>query len=592
MYILAIHTGHNATVGLLHDGKVIACTSEERFNRKKNFVGWPEQSLAWVLKFAGITVADVDLVTIPSRDARSHRINLFNAQAFYDSNKLVVEKTLSGKITDTLLRRFYKNPQLWHHYEKLVEKKYNSTEKKKAEESIRNEYAKRLGISQEKILFVDHHYAHATSVAFNLPRDKNTLVFTLDGEGDGLCATVSVFDGMTMRRIAATSKNHSLGALYMECTRYLGMKPNEHEFKVMGLAPYAKEEHVEKVFQKLSKVIFLDSKNRLCFQSVFSTQFAKFYFQDEFHNMRFDNIAGGIQKLTEELILSWIKEGIKQTGIRDIALSGGVFMNVKASMRVAELPEVSSIFVMPSAADESLVFGTMWHGYRLVTQQKNMQFTPEPIKDLYLGKSWTDEEIGEYLKREEVDKRYKVKLVKNIEEVIASLLAKGEVVARFNGRAEWGARALGNRSILANPSNFDTIKVINEMIKNRDFWMPFTPSMLNTEEKRYFVNPKSIFAPYMCITFHSTPLAQQHLPAAMHPYDKTIRPQLVIESWNPSYYKMIKTFKHYTGIGAVLNTSFNLHGEPNVNSPQDAIHTMDNSGLRNLAIGNWIVQKK
>jgi carbamoyltransferase len=162
----------------------------------------------------------------------------------------------------------------------------------------------------------------------------------------------------------------------------------------------------------------------------------------------------------------------------------------------------------------------------------------------------------------------------------------------MNGRAEWGARALGNRSILANPSDFETIRIINEMIKNRDFWMPFTPSMLESEEKRYIVNPKGIPAPYMCVTFDSTPLAQKHLQAAMHPYDKTVRPQLVSKAWNPSYHATISAFKALTGIGAVLNTSFNLHGEPNVNSPQDAIHTLEHSGLRNLAIGHWMVQKK
>jgi carbamoyltransferase len=207
-----------------------------------------------------------------------------------------------------------------------------------------------------------------------------------------------------------------------------------------------------------------------------------------------------------------------------------------------------------------------------------------------LGKEWTDAEIGKYLK-EHVGKKYKIRKCADIEDEVAKLLASGEVVARFNGRAEWGARALGNRSILANPSDFNTIKLINEMIKNRDFWMPFTPSMLAAEEKRYTLNPKKVFAPYMAITFESTAEAQRDLPAAMHPYDHTIRPQMVLKEWNQSYHKLITAFKKRTGIGGVLNTSFNLHGEPNVNSPADAIHTMDNSGLRNLAIGSWLVQK-
>ena len=591
MHVLSIHTGHGATVGLLKDGKVIACTSEERFKRQKNFMGWPELALAWVLEYANITMNDIALVVFPSTDPASHHMQMYNKAPFMEGNKPISRKNFRGRMGDVAKRRLINNSLLWRNY-KMMQNMKNGIKKGKFEERIRADYARRLCIGKERIVFVDHHYAHAITTAFNLPKDRNTLVFTLDGEGDELCATVNIFDGKNMRRISATHKDHSLGWLYMHTTRFLGMKGNEHEFKVMGLAPYAKGNYVDKVYERLKNIVYLDSKDGLAFKSKFPLQFSDTYFDDHFKGTRFDNLAGGVQKLTEDLMTQWVRQGIEQTGIGDIAISGGVFMNVKANMCIAQMPEVHSIFVMPSCGDESLVFGGLWHGYEIAAKQQNAAWNPQPITNLYLGKEWTNDDIKEYIQREGIDKRYNVRHFAEIEEKVAELLAKGEVVARFNGRAEWGARALGNRSILANPSNFETVRVINEMIKNRDFWMPFTPSILDTDMKRYVLNPKNIFAPYMCITFESTKLAREHLAAAMHPYDKTLRPQDVREAWNPSYYKIIRAFKKRTGIGAVLNTSFNLHGEPNVNSPADAIHTMDNSDLRNLAMGNYLIQKQ
>jgi carbamoyltransferase len=582
MYVLALHLGHNATVGLLKDGKVISCTSEERFNRKKNYLGWPTKAIAWTLHEQQITAQDLSLVVIAGQDMHGHALALNNPEVFLASNKPQVQRTLRNQVYDFAKRRML-NAVVWKPYSGMRRAKQFVT-KFSMKQKLLVEFERLLAIDAKKIVFIDHHYAHAASTVFGL--QKKTLVLTLDAEGDHLCSTVNIFDG-NMRRIAKTRKDHSMGWLYFHITKFLGMKGNEHEFKVMGLAPYAKDEHVDKVYQELKKILYLNPKNRLEFKSSFPLQFADIYLRDHFSGTRFDNVAGGVQKLCEELIVAWVKEAIKTTGITDVAVSGGVFMNVKASQRVAQIPELTSLYVMPSAGDESLVFGCMWHGHQMLSKEPIT-----PLKDLYLGASWTDEEIEAYLTNCGAKKRYKVRKFENIEEEIARLLANGEVVARMNGRAEWGARALGNRSILANPSNFETVKHINEMIKNRDFWMPFTPSMLSLEQKRYIINPKKIEPYYMCITFDSTPLAQEHLKAAMHPYDKTIRPQAVLQEWNPSYYAIISAFKKKTGIGAVLNTSLNLHGEPNVNSPADAIHTLDNSGLKHLAIGKFLVQKK
>ena len=190
------------------------------------------------------------------------------------------------------------------------------------------------------------------------------------------------------------------------------------------------------------------------------------------------------------------------------------------------------------------------------------------------------------------NKHFLIYKITDIENYVATLLAEGEIVARFYGREEFGARALGNRSILAHPKFNKTIEHINKIIKDRDFWMPFTPSVLEEESDNVILNPKKIYSPYMAITFDTTNLASINFSAAIHPYDKTMRIQMVRKDWNPEYHKLIKSFFDKTGIPGILNTSFNLHGEPNVHFPEDAINTLLKSGLNFLAIGNYIIEKK
>jgi carbamoyltransferase len=269
-------------------------------------------------------------------------------------------------------------------------------------------------------------------------------------------------------------------------------------------------------------------------------------------------------------------------------------MNVKAVKRVYEMPEVSSLFVTPSAGDESLVIGGLFYGNQILNQ---------PIKKithLYLGSQNDEIETENYLKT--VSDRYSYQKLsdEDMAKTAAKLLADNFVIARCVGREEWGARALGNRSILCNAAHFENIDLLNQYIKDRDFWMPFTPSILKEDIDQYIVNPRKMEIPYMCITFDSTDFARKHIPAALHPFDKTVRPQAVDKDWNPSYHALISEFKKLTsssdggggGVGALLNTSFNLHGEPNVSNYKDVIHTMDNSKLKYAIIDSFLVTKK
>jgi len=582
MYILGINPGHNGTAALLKDGKIIGCVSEERFSRLKNHVGFPFNSVKYLLEHFKINSSELDYVVLSTTG------DLLKIGKIYDTfRETYISKNLLKKIFGYCAYKYPIPTNLVIKMKKsLIDKTRDFNSKLKTKKML----SKYFKIPEEKILLIDHHLSHALSTCFNIKRNEETLIFSLDGEGDELCATVNIFNYKKNKiiRIAKTPKSASLGYLYAIVTLYLGMKPNEHEFKVMGLAPYAKKDKIDEPYNLFKKIIWLED---LEFKSKFRLQYADSFMNEKFKYLRFDNIAAAIQKLTEDLVVEWIKKAIKKTGIHNIALSGGVFMNVKANQKIYEIPEVKSLFVMPSAGDESTVFGACFYGYKKYCEENNVPFNPIPLRDLYLGPEYDDEYIENLIKRKNLYTKYKITKPKNINKEVAKLLAKGEIVARCSGKSEWGARALGNRSILANPKNTDTIRILNETIKDRDFWMPFTPSILDKYEKKYVINPKSMFAPYMCITFNSTEKARKEIPAALHPYDFTLRPQIVTKDYNPDYYEIIEEFSKLTGIGGILNTSFNLHGEPNVLTPEDALHTVENSDLKYLAMGSYLFEK-
>jgi len=577
-YVLGIHDSHNSTACLLKDGKIEACVSEERFKRIKNYTGTPVESIKFVLKFSKITPDDLDLVVLPSR------IFALPPEAIDTKNKSKISNFLHQILA--LINRggmFLPENFYFKIYNKLAPIYFGIKKRRK-------KYSELLGIEEEKIVFMDHHLCHAYTSFYGSGFSDNFLVFTLDGGGDSLCGTVNIVEDGEIKRISETSYFHSLGILYLEITRYLGLKPLEHEYKVMGLAPYAPSYGVEKSYQILKKILTLDEKSLKFFSPVKAPNFKK-HIRRVLYLHRFDWIAGAIQKLAEDLVTRWIIKTIKKTGIHNIALAGGVFMNVKLNLKIMNLPQVKKLFIFPSCGDESLAIGAAYYGYEKLCKDEGRKVKIEPLGELYLGPKYSNEEIKTTLLKEK-SKVFTFKFIENIEEKIAELLSNGEIVARFAGRMEWGARALGNRSILADASNYNVVKIINEMIKKRDFWMPFAPTILKEWEDNYIVNPKRIPAPYMILAFNSKNDAKRDLIAAMHPYDYTVRPQILEKTSNESYYKIIKNFEEITNRGGILNTSFNLHGFPIVCSPEDALHVFKNSGLKYLVMENWLIEKK
>lgn len=564
MKVLGIHDGHCSTAALLVDGKITKCVSEERFTNKKNQQGFPKNAINYCLK--GFDPNELDLVVLSSK---------FMAPIYSG------EKSESYNFMQKARKSLYKIPFLHDLAYDLVSPELT----KKSEENRIQIVKDYLRIPRSKIVTQEHHSAHAFSALYGsgfIKKHKEFLVLTLDGEGDGLCATVNVVKDGVMKRISTTSNAYSLGLLYGEVTRYLGMKINEHEHKIMGLAPYAEEKKVDEVMTLISDLIWVKGMK---FEGKIHAHTYQNILQERLKFKRFDLISGAIQKLTENLLVQWIKNGIKETGINNIVCSGGVFMNVKANLKIMEMSEVNDFFVFPSCGDESLAIGSAYYGAWLLKQEDKI----EPIKELYLGPDITEEELLKELPL--VRLKYGIHKSENIEGEIAELLSRKQIVARCSGRMEWGARALGNRSILADASNRDVVEEINKAIKCRDFYMPFCFVVMKEYEKDYIIKPKEVEASYMILSFNSTDKAKKDLCAAIHPYDKSARPQVIEQSWNPSYYKILKIFKDKTGRGGILNTSFNLHGFPLVSGVKEALYVFENSSLKYLVLNNYLVSK-
>ena len=589
-YVLGIYTGHNATASLLRDGEIIACVSEERFNGIKNYLGFPKKSIEWCLEFAGISSKELELVVLSSLFGAPNRVS-------YETNKKLGISILSafysmvGFIRKAWGRAVFYFPRirlagtiLYSIAVKTVGY-YAMRERKRF-------IANYLGVPVSKIVNFDHHLTHgATAYYSSIYNRSKSLVLTLDAEGDMLCSTVGIFERNKIKRIAETPREHSLGWIYLYVTKYLGMKPMEHEYKVMGLAPYSKDKDTLRVYEKIKDILVLDPSNPLKFKAKFNTQNTYYFLKKEMEGFRFDNIAGAFQKLIEERSIEWVEAAVKRTKIRTVIFSGGVFMNVKANQRIANLPSVKKCFFMPSAGDESLPIGACYLGYISIAKKFGRVIKIHPLKDLYLGPSYSNEDINSFLEKNNYHKRYRIEKFEDIEDKVAKLLSEGKIVARLSGRMEWGARALGNRSILADPQNLDVMMTINEQMKDRDFWMPFAPSILESRAKDYMVNDKNLEADYMTISFDTTQEGRKKMRAAMHQYDFTIRPQVVRKDFNPKYHKLLKKFEKLTGIGGVLNTSFNLHGYPIVLGPKEAMSAFDKSGLTHLAIENYLISK-
>lgn len=563
--VLGVHDGHDAGAAIVRDGKVMAAIAEERIRNVKHYSGTPIKSIEEVLKISKVNPSEVDMIAIGG---------LVRVHAPLKEYPLYVK--LYEKLSPITARPFFTKHLIsfLHKFRKLDELKKVAAE---------------LGIQNAEITFVEHHLAHAATAYYSSPwnLDEKVLVLTADGAGDGISSTVSIGHKGEIKRIGESIYYHSLGnVFYSEITRYLGMVPWDHEYKVMGLAPYGKGDYC---IDKIKRIIDIDEANPLRFKNKTGayTWSVQKKLKKLLDGQRFDNIAAATQTWFEHLITTWVRSAIAKTDIRKIACAGGLFLNVKANKQILALEDIEDIFFYPASGDDGLAVGAALQGYFQVAIRDGKRPIKAPITDIYYGTSFTNDYIKNVLK--ESGLLEKAKYIDRIDEEVGEMLSKSNmVIARFSGGMEWGPRGLGNRSIIANPSDVKTIRKINYAIKMRDFWMPFAPSILTSRINDYVVNGR--VAPYMILAFDSTD-KRDELAAGIHPYDLSCRPQTVDSNYNPAYEQVLKSFENKTGIGAVLNTSFNLHGYPIVHSPEIAIWTFKNSALDALALGNYLIQR-
>lgn len=592
MIILGINEDHNGSAAIVKDGKVLACASEERFTRIKNDTEYPCKAIDSVIETAQIGKADIDYVAFAGKEfdalqSKIKRITTYKISDYIrEQNQYWKKALIEGESSD-----FFSAIAKEDRFASMDGKYYDYSFMASQPESSWGKFSriarcdavkKHLGIGEHKVKFIDHHTGHAYYAYYASPHNisKKAAIVTADGWGDGCNATISVVENGVVKEIHRTGMCN-MARMYRWTTLLLGMKPNEHEYKVMGLAPYAKDYIREPAYKIYKDTLVVDG---LDFKWNVKPSDMYFYFKDKFEGIRFDGIAAGLQLWLEDLLSEWITNIMNSVGTDVLYYSGGLSMNVKANKVISELPVVKGFYVPPSGGDESLAMGAA------IVLSRELGDKTLPLKDAYLGYEPSEREAREIAQQLSSNPQYNI-IDSPDDDIIVELLLQGKVLGRCVGKMEFGARSLGNRAILCDPSKYENIRIINEKIKFRDFWMPFTPSILAERAGDYLVNPKGIDAYYMTIAFDSTPLARDHIKAAIHPYDFTVRPQLVSSEINPLYYALIKTFERKTGIGALLNTSLNLHGHPIVCTAADAMDTLMNSGLDGMILPGVLVLK-
>tara|TARA_B100001248_G_C27391580_1_gene462691 strand:+ start:123 stop:1913 length:1791 start_codon:yes stop_codon:yes gene_type:complete len=589
---LGINVSHGASASLMVNGEIILAFQEERFNKIKNFCGYPKISIEKCLDYVEknkliveeASFSTIDNIAFPFKYPVDNYFSINNWLDYYLGFYSREEKIKNARNHFQNLKKKNKLKDLYLDYNKIKKKNYFQNN-----QVFRNLQKKYL-IKQSRnkirnIKFIDHHTCHAYYAAYapNVKEDKIGIL-TLDSEGDGLNQTFWIFNKKKnyLKKINI-SDQCDLARIYRFVTLILKMKPNEHEFKVMGLAPYAKNEYSKKVYNEVFKDILKVKNCRVVHNKRPKDLFSYIYNKTQGH--RFDNIAGAVQILVENISTELLIQINKKYKLNVFSISGGVSMNIKMNMVLSNLNFIKNIYIAPTGTDESLSIGACY----FLNKENN-----KPIKNIYLGQKITENKLSKKMIISSLKNNKNFLIFENIRHKrIAKLINDGEIISIAYGREEFGARALGNRSIIANPSREGMVQKINDQIKNRDFWMPFALTILKEAHGKYIINPKKISSDFMTIGFKTKTKYYNKIKNGTHAYDKTVRPQILQKNFNNSYYSIIKEFYKISGIPAVLNTSLNLHGYPISSTLKDIIFTFENSDLKYLYIQDkYLIKKK
>lgn len=525
---LGIYWGMMSSASIFVKNKIVAAASEERFTRIKNDEVFPDNAIRYCLNFAGLSPAEIDLAVIASHEQSPHEI--------------VLRKFSSWEVKDYIREqkeywypKFYEGNDhitYWSVFADKIDKKIWPTDYWNSfwENPFNHNYAldrigffsKYLGLPPEKIVSVDHHHAHAlySYCASEIDKSAPVLAVTIDGWGGGCNATARIINPDGSEKEIVRLSNCDIGRVYRCVTLILGMLPNQHEYKVMGLATYASGNVARKPYEVFANTLAVDG---IGFKWVEKPKDLYFWFKERLEGCRFDGIASGLQQWTEELIEQCVLNLVAHTGINRVVVSGGVAMNVKAMGRLAKHPKIANFFVGGSASDESLSIGAAFVAATERSRSENKGLKASQVSslpNLYLGPDVNEGDEAE-AGNAALKKGFKV-LAGADPDYVAKELAERKIYARCAGRMEFGQRALGNRSIFADPVKKNVVPVINHAIKNRDFWMPFAPIVLDSFVQEYLVNPNFVNSPHMTIGFDSTPIGWEALQGACHPGDRPV----------------------------------------------------------------------
>jgi carbamoyltransferase len=582
---------HDSAACIFIDGKIIAAAQEERFTRKKHDPNYPHNAIEFVLKFANLKLSEVDQIV------------------FFEKPFLKFERLLETYVAFAPkgFVSFAKAMPLWIK-EKLFQKNLIFSKLKKHDENYK---------SDKNIFFSDHHLSHAASAFFPSPFDE-AVVLTADGVGEWATTTVAVGKNETLEIKKEIHFPHSLGLLYSAFTYYTGFKVNSGEYKLMGLAPYGNSIYVDKVKQLLD--IKEDGTFRLD-QKYFNYATGLTMTNEKFNNLfgqkprnpqnekitQFHmDIAASIQKVTEEIMIKLSKSIRDEYGIRNLCLAGGVALNCVANGKILKEKIFDNIWIQPAAGDAGGSLGAalaLWHIDQGNKRSVNLK---DDMKGSYLGTEYNQEEIEKELKASGAN--FETLKYEELIDKTAEILSNENAIGWFQGRMEFGPRALGGRSILGDPRSDKMQKNLNLKVKYRESFRPFAPSVLREDVSEWF--EMNVDSPYMLLVANINPnkkiemnveqknlfgidklnVKRSEIPAITH-VDYSARIQTVAKDTNKHFYDLISKFKEKTGCPIIINTSFNVRGEPIVNTPTDAFNCFMGTELDYLIIGNCILDK-
>jgi len=582
---------HDSAACLLQDGKIIAAAQEERFTRKKHDPSYPHNAIEFVLKYANLRLSEVDQIV------------------FFEKPFLKFERLLETYVAFAPkgFVSFSKAMPLWIK-EKLFQKNLLFNKLKKHDQNYK---------SDENIFFSDHHLSHAASAFFPSPFEE-AIVLTADGVGEWATTTVAVGKGNKLDIKKEIHFPHSLGLLYSAFTYYTGFKVNSGEYKLMGLAPYGNPIYVDKIHQLVD--IKEDGTFRLN-QDYFNYATGLTMTSSKFHNLfgqkprnpinekltQFHmDIAASIQKVTEDIMINLSKSLRKEYNIKNLCLAGGVALNCVANGKILKTKIFDDIWIQPAAGDAGGSLGAalaLWHLDQDNERKINLN---DDMKGSYLGPKFTQNQIEEELKS--IGAIYESVNYDKLINLTSEHLSKEKAIGWFQGRMEFGPRALGGRSILGDPRSEKMQKNLNLKVKYRESFRPFAPSILKEDLSNWF--NLNVDSPYMLLVaeiksdkkiemteeqkqlfgIDKLNIKRSEIPAVTH-IDYSARIQTVTQKNNKPYYDLISKFKEITGCPVIVNTSFNVRGEPIVNTPTDAFNCFMGTELDYLVIGNCILEK-